>query len=96
MNKYESIIIVDPNLSESELSKFIAKTEDKIEEFAKIIKKEDMGIKKLAYEINKNHEGHYYIYELEVSDNKAKKAIAEIERFYRISDEIIKFLNVKQ
>ena len=63
---------------------------------AEIIKKDDMGIKRLAYEIRKNTEGHYFIYEFQINTDLSSKAIAEIERFYRITDEIMKYVVVKQ
>ncbi len=95
MNKYESVIIVKPNLSKTELTKVTSKVENKINELAKLTNKEDYGVKKLAYEIRKNKEGHYLIYQFEVNSNNKEKATREIERLYRITDEIIKYIIVK-
>ena len=60
-----------------------------------ITKKDDLGIKKLAYEIRKNNEGHYLVYQFQVEEKMREFAIREIERFYRITDEVIKFLIIK-
>jgi len=95
MNKYESVIIVKPNLSEKDLEELILKIEEKIRENAEIIKKDDIGIRRLAYEIRKNTEGHYFVYEFQVNSDLSSKAVSEIERFYRITDEIMKFIIVK-
>lgn len=95
MNEYENVIIIKPNLSKKELYKLKSKVENKINEFAEITKKNDLGIKKLAYEIRKNKEGHYLIYEFKINDDLKNKAISEIERLYRITDEIMKFIIVK-
>lgn len=95
MNKYESVIIVKPNLSKTELAKVTSKVENKINELAKITDKADYGVKKLAYEIRKNKEGHYLLYQFEVNDNNKENTAKEIERLYRITDEIIKYMIIK-
>ena len=95
MNEYENVIIIKPDLSKEETSKVILKIENNIRNFAEITKKDDLGIKKLAYEIRKNNEGHYLVYQFQVEEKKREFAIREIERFYRITDEVIKFLIIK-
>ena len=95
MNKYENVIIIKPDINNDETSKIVLNIRNKINEYANITKEEDLGIKKLAYEVKKNKEGHYLCYEFEVEENKKELAIKEIERFYRITDEIIKFIIVR-
>lgn len=53
MNKYESVIIIKPDLTKSKLEETISNVERKIADYSKIIAKEDYGIKRLAYEIKK-------------------------------------------
>ena len=95
MNKYESVIIIKPDLTKGKFEETISNVEKKISEYSKIIAKEDYGIKRLAYEIKKNKEGHYYIFQFEVNEEYQTIAIKEIEQFYRITDEIIKFIIVR-
>ena len=95
MNKYESVIIMKPNMNKEEISKVILNIKNKISEYAKITKEEDLGIRTLAYDIKNNKTGHYLVYEFEIDEKKNQDAIQEIERFYRITDEIIKFIIVK-
>ncbi|HJJ16249.1 MAG TPA: 30S ribosomal protein S6 [Clostridiaceae bacterium] len=95
MNEYENVIIIKSDLSKEETSKVILKIENNIRNFAEITKKDDLGIKKLAYEIRKNNEGHYLVYQFQVEEKMREFAIREIERFYRITDEVIKFLIIK-
>ncbi|MFQ9298330.1 MAG: 30S ribosomal protein S6 [Clostridia bacterium] len=95
MNEYENVIIIKTDLSKEETSKVILKIENNIRNFAEITKKDDLGIKKLAYEIRKNNEGHYLVYQFQVEEKMREFAIREIERFYRITDEVIKFLIIK-
>ena len=96
MNEYENVIIIKTDLSKEETSKVILKIENNIRNFAEITKKDDLGIKKLAYEIRKNNEGHYLVYQFQVEEKMREFAIREIERFYRITDEVIKFLIIIQ
>ena len=95
MNKYESVIIINPNINKEQTLKTISNIKNKISEYAEITKEVDIGIRTLAYEIKKNKTGYYLSYEFEVDEEKKQDAIREIERFYRITDEIIKFINVK-
>ena len=95
MNEYENVIIIKTDLSKEETSKVILKIENNIRNFAEITKKDDLGIKKLAYEIRKNNEGHYLVYQFQVEEKMREFTIREIERFYRITDEVIKFLIIK-
>ena len=51
-----------------------------------------MGKKTLAYEIKKCKEGIYLLFNFEAKPD----SIAELERVYRITDEIMKFIVVKK
>lgn len=95
MNEYENVIMIKSDLSKEELAKIVLKIENKINEYAKITKKDNMGKKKLAYDIRKNKEAYYLLYQFQVEEMMKECAIREIERFYRITDEVIKFLIVK-
>lgn len=91
MNKYESVIIVNPNLSENE-QKEIQKKYEKIITENGILKKTDvLGIKKLAYQIRNNKEGYYLVFCFESQSS----FISELERKYRIDDNVMKFITVK-
>ena len=92
MNKYESIIIVNPNVDEEGLKALEEKFTGLINENGKVESVENMGKKKLAYEIKKFAEGTYLLFNFESKPS----AIAEIERIYRITDEILKHIVVKK
>lgn len=94
MKKYESIVLIKPELNEKQLKEISESIIKKINEFAKVTKIEDIGKRKLAYEVKKNKEAYYILYNFEVEDENSRN-IAEIERFYRITDEILKFIVVK-
>ena len=92
MNKYESIIIINPNCSAEALKALEDKVTGLINANGKVESVENMGKKKLAYEIKKNEEGFYMLFNFE----SKPEAIAELERNYRITDDVLKFIVVKK
>ena len=92
MNKYESVVIINPNVEENALKELIERFQTLINTDGKVEQVNELGKKKLAYEINKNKEGYYVVYDFEANP----KLIAELERNYRITDEIIKLIVVKK
>lgn len=92
MNKYESVVIINPSLEVEAIKALISKISDLINTNGSIISVEELGNKKLAYEIKKNKEGYYVVIKFEAKP----ELIAELERVYRITDEVIKFIVVKE
>jgi len=92
MNKYESVVIINPSVEEQGIKALIAKFTDLINSDGKLEKVEELGKKKLAYEIKKNSEGYYIVLNFEANPN----LVAELERVYRITDEVIKFIVVRE
>lgn len=92
MNKYESVIIINPNLEGEAIKALVEKFSNLINNNGKVESVEEVGKKKLAYEIKKNKEGYYIVIKFE----SKPEAITELERVYRITDEVIKFIVVKE
>lgn len=92
MNKYESVIIVNPNVDEAGLKALEEKFTGLINENGKVESVENMGKKRLAYEIKKFKEGTYMLFNFEATPDSIK----ELERVYRITDDIIKFIVVRK
>lgn len=92
MNQYESVIIINPNASEETVKALIEKFTALINSDGKVEKVDELGKKKLAYEIAKNKEGYYVVFDFEANPN----LIVELERNYRITDEVIKFIVIKK
>ena len=82
MNKYESVVIIDPAVEEDKVKELSQKFTDIINNDGKVEKVEDLGKKKLAYEVKKNKEGYYVVINFEANPN----LISELERNYRIMD----------
>lgn len=92
MNKYESVVIINPNLETEGIKSLITKFSDLINSNGKVNSVEELGKKKLAYEIKKLNEGYYIVFKFEADP----ELIKELERVYRITDEVIKFIVVKE
>ncbi len=92
MNKYESVIIINPNASEETIKGLIEKFTALINTDGKVENVNEVGKKKLAYEIAKNREGFYVVFDFEANPN----LIVELERNYRITDEVMKFIVIKK
>ena len=92
MNKYESIIIIGQDVEEEGINALISRFTDLINTEGKVSEVVQMGKRKLAYDINKNKEGFYVLFNFEAKP----ELIAELERNYRITDEVIKFITVKK
>lgn len=91
MNKYESVVIINPTVDEEGVKSLVAKFTDLINTDGKVEKVDDLGKRKLAYEVKKQKEGYYQVFNFEANP----ELIRELERNYRITDEIIKFMTIK-
>ena len=92
MRHYENLVIVKPTLTEEEIKNTITLVEDVITaNGGEIIARDAMGMKKLAYPIEKNARGYFYV----MYYKAAPAAIAEIERRFRINEEIQRFGTMK-
>jgi len=92
MNFYENIIILDQGLDDKATEEAIEKVKDIIvKKGGEIIKLENWGRKRLAYEVNKRKEGVYILFLFK----SPPLAIAELERFYKVFDPVIKHLIIR-
>lgn len=92
MNKYESVIILKGTLTEDECKLALNEIIEKVRKFINIEKIDEVGLKKLAYEVKEQKAGYYIV----VYYKANSQDILEVERYYRINDNIIKFLTVKK
>ena len=93
MNKYELALVINGRLSDEERDSALQAVKGIVERFnGKIGEVEDWGKKRLAYEIQKMHEGFYYFIHLEAESS----APAEIESRVRILEPVLRYLIVKE
>ena len=92
MALYESVIIGRQDLTASQFETLLKKFITVIESFkGEIKKRENWGIRNLAYKINKNRKGHYMLLNID----GPPEAIKEYERLMRLDEDIIRFLTIK-
>lgn len=92
MKHYETMFILKPTLVEEEIK-------SKIDFYKEAITKNDgmietcldMGMRNLAYEIKKNKRGYYFVIYFKAQPS----LILELERLYRINEDILRFIVIK-
>ena len=92
MNKYESIFIINPDIDEESTKALIEKFKSLFESSAQLESIEEWGKRKLAYPINYHNEGYYVLVNFSADSNFP----SELERIFKITDGIIKYLIVKK
>jgi small subunit ribosomal protein S6 len=86
---YESMIILKPQLTNDEAVKENENAVAMItENGGELIKTDVWGKRQLAYPINKQHEGHYFINYVKMDSEKVKS----VQRLYNISETILRFI----
>jgi len=92
MNNYETLYVLKPTLTDEETAANIAKIEAiLVREGAEILATNNMGMRKLAYPVEKNERGVYTI----VYFKAAGTIINELERNLKFNEEVIKYLTVR-
>ena len=99
MNKYELALVVSAKVEDEvrdavvEKAKgYITRYNGTITEAGNVTEVEEWGKKKLAYEIQKMHEGFYYFIQFEAD----AQCPAEVERHVRIMDNVLRYLVVRK
>ena len=89
---YETMFILKPTLAEEETVAQIELVKANIEKNGgEIASFDNMGTRPLAYEIQRNKRGYYFVIYFKSPAN----AILELERNYRINENIIRFIFIK-
>ncbi|MBO8476705.1 MAG: 30S ribosomal protein S6 [Bacteroidetes bacterium] len=92
MNKYETVFILTPVLSDAQMKEAV----DKFKTFltdngAEIVNEENWGLRKLAYPIQKKSTGFYCLLEF----NADPQLIKKLEINYRRDERVIRFLTFR-
>lgn len=91
MRRYETIIIIDPDLSDEERDPVFVRFKELIlQQGGLLVLVDEWGIKKLAYEIMKKVRGYY----IRLDYCGTATLINELERFCRIDDRILKYMTI--
>ena len=91
MREYETTIIVQPEISDEGTAAILAKLGEILDKSqSERLFCENLGKRKLAYEINKFHKGHYYVLSY-LSDGQV---VPELERSLRLDESILRFMTI--
>jgi small subunit ribosomal protein S6 len=91
MRRYETIFIVDPDLSDEERSPLFERLKPLFPQLdGFLVMVEEWGTKNLAYEIKKKKRGYY----VRLDYCGTGPLVNEIERFFRIDDRVLKYMTV--
>jgi len=92
MRNYENLVIVKPTFTAEEIQASVKAIEEVItSNGGEIAATDTMGMRKLAYPIDKNERGYYHVIYYSI----APAAIAEIERRFRINEDLLRFVTIK-
>lgn len=93
MREYDTTFIVQPEITEEARETLIGRLRGILERAGAVpLEVEDMGKRKLAYEIRRFQKGHY----LSLFYVDSGKAVSELERALRLDESILRFLTVRQ
>ncbi len=93
MTLYETMYILRPDLGDELTDQAIARYQTILtEQGATNIETQHRGKRRLAYEINKQREGVY----IQMNYQSGGNTVAVLERAMRLSDDVIRYLTVKQ
>lgn len=92
MRFYETMFVVKPTLTQEEITTKIDFYKTAIvNNGGEISATLDMGMRNLAYEIKKNKRGYYFV----IYFKAEPKLVLELERLYRINEDILRFIVIK-
>lgn len=92
MNKYECIFIIDPEIGEEGIQALVEKFKNLLETSAQLESIDEWGKRKLAYEIADRNEGYYVLTNFSANSDFPR----ELERIFKITDGVIKYMIVKK
>ena len=92
LNRYETVFIMTPVLSEDQMKETVKKYKDfLVKDGAKVVLEDNWGLRKLAYPIQKKSTGFYYLFEFQADGDLITKLELDLNR----DERIIRFLTVK-
>ena len=92
MNKYETVFILTPVLSDAQMKEAVDKFKKVLtDNQATIVNEEEWGLRKLAYPIQKKTTGFYNLFEFDA----APSVVAKLETAFRRDEKVIRFLTFR-
>lgn len=92
MRKYETLFVLKTNIEEAARTALIEKFTGIINKDGEVTNVDEWGVKKLAYEIEKLTEGYYILVDFKANPELPK----ELERNFRISDDVLRYVVINK
>jgi small subunit ribosomal protein S6 len=93
MRQYEVMYVLRPDLEEEKVKANVARYKEIVTNYGgEVTNLQEMGKRRLAYEIDKFREGYYVLMNFKAKSD----AVAEAERLMKINDDVIRFLFVRE
>lgn len=92
MRTYETIFILKPDFPEEDTAKFVTQMEEVVTSTGGTMQKTDrMGRRRLAYQIQKYHEGEFVL----LASESEPATIQEVERRLKVAEPVLKYMTVR-
>ena len=92
LRHYETLFILKPTLTDEEKAAIVENVKNVItQKGGEVVALDNIGVRQLAYPINKFERGHYYI----VYYKAPADAVLELERQMRYNEDVLRFMTVK-
>lgn len=93
MRRYETVFIINPDASAEQRTAILDRVNSEIEKYQGVLLQfDEWGLRKTAYPVRKKSRGYYVLCEYLGSEGEL---ISEIERFFRIDDNVMKYMTVQ-
>lgn len=91
MRRYETFIIIDPDLSEEQRLPVLERVKEIMAQLSGfLIRLDDWGSRKLSYAVKKKERGYYVRFDF----CGTGQLVNEMERFFRIDERVLKHMSV--
>ena len=92
MPLYENVFIARQDISGAQVDALADQFTQLIsEQGGEVMKRENWGLRNLAYRMNKNRKGHYVLFHIDAPST----AVAELERTMRINEDVLRYLTIR-
>ena len=92
LRPYEILVILDPRSTDEEVAALLTQLDEQLKTLGgDVVKMENWGKRRLAYDIRKQREGTYAVFEVSAEPATVK----EFERQLRLNENVLRFLSTR-
>ncbi len=92
LRPYETLLIIDPRPTDEEVGQLLTRLQDILKELgAQVTRLENWGKRRLTYEIKKQREGTYAVFDVSAEPSMVK----EFERQLKLNENVLRFLTTR-